>query len=181
MNAEESYTILKNCILEAANNTIPMTKGNKRKKQVPWWSHQLQGLVDKKHKLAHLINRKTTQITKIRDNPRNRGRRENEIAEIEEEIKRMKPIYNKTNALVKRETTKAKTESWKTYINSLNQNTPMKKIWKRFGKINGSKSKAPRHALWHEGRRIHEPADMCEIFGKHLQEVSSDKFYTPAF
>ena len=182
LSSEESYNILKQKILEAADNHIPITSGKRRRKQVPWWSHRLQELVDTKHKIGNLINRKTIQLQKIRINDRNGREREEKINKIEEEIRtKLKPELNKTNAIFKREASKAKEESWKKYVTSLNSNTPMKKIWKRFRKISGSDNKAPRHAIWHEGKRVHEPEEVCKIIGEHLQNISSNKFYNKRF
>ena len=180
LNIEESYKILKNTIIEAANHFIPMTSGKKRKKEVPWWSTKLQSLVDQKHKIANLIDRKTAQLKKLRERNVNTQER-HRIANIEAEIKSLKPELNRSNALFKREANQAKTESWKNYVSKLNQNTPMKKVWKRFRKINGSNNKSPRHALWHEGKRIHEAEEMSKVIGEHLQKISSNSSYTPSF
>ena len=181
LTSEESYAKLKEIIIKAANEYIPITTGKRRRKEVPWWSTKLQEIIDRKHKLAHMLDRKTEQIRNIQERNSNRQEDTNKIESIEKEIKALKPEYNKANALFKREANRARTESWRNYVSTLNQNTPMKKIWKRFRKVNGTNTKAPRHAIWHEGRRIHDPAEMSNIIGKHLQEISSDKSYTPKF
>ena len=178
---EESYSILKNAITEAATKHIPMTKGNHRRKTVPWWSKDLQKQVDIKHKLTNTIVKKQEQATKIRGNIHLWRGNVDKLNKIEEEIKKLKPECNKAAALFKRMALKAKRDSWRNYIEELNSNTPMKKIWKRFGKINGSQNKHHRHAITYQGRRLHETSDVGNAFGEHLQKVSSDESYSEKF
>ena len=181
IDIEESYSILKNTILEAAKESIPQTSGKKRRKEVPWWTDNLQKLIDKKHKISHLLDRKSKHLSRLKSKVRNTACEINKIKTLEEELKKLKPEHNKVGAQFKREAIQAKMESWKGYVSKLTDGTPIKKIWRRFRKINGSNNKAPRHAIWYNGRRVHEIPEMCKVIGEHLQGVSSDRFYTENF
>ena len=105
----------------------------------------------------------------------------NKINKLTKEIKEIKPTCNRTAAIFKRNVIKAKAESWKTYVSKLSAETPVRKIWKKFGKVNGSNKRAPRQAITFEGRRIHDVRETSEAFGKQLARVSSDEFYSNKF
>ena len=181
LSTEELYRILKTKIEEAAEKHIPKTKEKRRKKTVPWWSEELQKLVDEKHKITNALSRKRNLSNKIKAKQINGRSQDARINKLEEEISKMKPESNKAAAKFRKAALKAKTESWKRYVSTLNSNTPMQKIWKRFNKINGAQRRSHRHAITYKGERIHEPKEMSNAFGKHLQTVSSDESYTNKF
>ena len=181
IEAEEAYGIIKKVILNAAENHIPQNMGVRKKKIVPWWSKDLQQSVDLKHKMTNQIYRKRKDIDEIEKIPNMSEKQKHKIKQLEREIQKLKPERNKVEALLKKQLLRAKNDSWKKYVSKLNGQTPLKKIWKRFKKINGTQRKAPRHAITFEGRRIHDPTEMSDAFAKHLAKVSSDEFYSDKF
>ena len=181
VSSEEAYRILKETIIEAAEKHIPQNGGTRTKKKVPWWSKELQNLADEKHKMINKLWRKRKDIENIRKDLNPTQKQIRKLRQLEEDILELKPKRNKAEALFKRQAIQAKTESWRKYVSSLNQKTPLKKIWLKFKKINGTKRKTPRHAITFEGKRIHETSEMSNAFGKHLAKVSSDEFYSNKF
>ena len=66
-------------------------------------------------------------------------------------------------------------------MSKLAAGAPISKIWKRFKKIKGTGNRQPRHALVHEGRRVHDHEELAKIHAEHLYKVSSDNSYSEQF
>ena len=63
--------------------------------------------------------------------------------------------------------------SWQKYVETISINTLISKVWQKFRKINGTNSCTPRHALLHNGIRIHDPKSISNILGNSIAKFSS--------
>ena len=181
LNINETYEILQRCIINAADLSIPKTSSKKRKREVPWWNQELQQLLDQKHKLTSRLVHTKRKIDKLGNNNILDINTLNKIVNLTIEMCAIKPVLNKIRAKFKRTVLISKTESWKTYVSSLNSRTPIKKVWKKFNKISGKNNSNPRHAIVVNGTRLHEIPDICNAIGDQLQRTSSDANYDPEF
>lgn len=180
LEVNEAYEIIKTTILAAAEENIPTTGGKNKKKQVPWWNAELHNLVKEKHQLGYQIMRRKETIKKLAEKQGTRANIEKE-QKLNEEIGRLKIEMNKVGAKFKRTAISEKEASWKNYVSKLTVGTPLSKVWKRFKKIKGSGNRQPKHALIHQGRRVHDSEEMARIHAEHLHKVSSDNNYTQEF
>ena len=120
---------------------------------VPWWNADGTNC-RKKRKTAEKACRSNPTI-------------ENKIA-----CKRLRPICRKAFQ-------QAKTESWLTYVSSINANTSMEKIWKRVQKIKGKFTRRPPTLLTNtSGIETQNPSETSNIFGEAFASISATDNYT---
>ena len=181
LHIEESYQILKNCIITAADNSIPKSKTKKGKKEVPWWSKELKELLIEKHRNSNKLIRLKKKLSKLMNETNLRQEQKIQIINTTIHITSVRINLNKISAIFKREVRKRKEESWKKYLSSINSRTPIKKIWKRFRKVNGGNTSPPKHALKINGVSIHDTKEICDHIGKQLKDTSSNDNYERQF
>ena len=181
LTIEESYKIFIDQIIKAADESIPMTQPHRRKKEVPWWTAELQNLVTEKHKTSNKLIRLKKQLDKLTKSGEITQEKMGKIMHKTIEIKNTRINLNRMSAVFKRAVRKEKETSWKKYVSSINSRTPLKKLWKRFRKVNGAQTYAPKHALRINGQMIHDAKEICDAIGGKLEETSSDEFYEPEF
>ena len=90
------------------------------------------------------------------------------------EIDSLKPLYNKLSARFRKEVIQGKIISWRKYVSSLATNTPIKKIWEKFRKINGKFNNSSRHAINNNGNRIIDTYKICNLLGDNFEKISSN-------
>ena len=180
LDVEESYSILKDCIIQAAEASIPKTGAGKRQ-EVPWWSKEMQELLHEKHKLSNLMIRTKRKLNKLLETNNHTYEQMGKIIQLSTEISEIRPILNRTRAKFKRKAMLGRKESWEAYVSSINSRTPIKKIWRRFKKVSGSCPSPPKHAININGQRVHETKDICDAIARKIEETSSDQFYTEEF
>ena len=166
-------------IIEAAKKTMPMTSNRPVKKAVPWWNEELNYYKTMKIKLGKKIKAinskfKQSNLNRIYTN-------KEKLIELANEFGHTRRIYNRICAIFKRSIIQAKKQSWEKYIGTITERTPMKKIWTKFRKINGNGNNQPKHPLKHNGEIIHDDKKIADIFGTHLQKISSDENYDQEF
>ena len=181
LDIEESYSIIKQSIIQAANESIPKTGKNNKRKEVPWWTKEIQELSDQKHKVSNIMTRTKKKLNKLlrRDN-QNQGEME-KIIKLTTELKVIRPELNKLTAMFKRKVLIGKSESWKNYVSSINSRTPIKKVWRRIKKVSNAITQAPRHALNVNGQMVYETKERCNAIAAKLEKTSSDQSYEEEF
>ena len=167
-------------IIEAAKKSMPLTKGAPPKKSVPWWNKDLKQLCSTKRKIDRRIQQLNNKYKELHQN-QNESHKLNKLVDIAIELKNLKPFFNRICAKVKKEIKLAKETSWQKYVSTITDKTPMKKIWKKFKKINSSSKSAPKHPLKHKGKVYHDDKDIANILGSHLEEISSNNNYEESF
>lgn len=99
-------------IIQAADQCIPKTSGKERAKTVPWWTVECSTVITERKRALRRYQHTRNVADKI--------------------------SYNRARARAKYTLHQARVTSWTKYVNSLNINTPMSKIWARVKKIRGS-------------------------------------------
>merc|ERR1711915_573087 len=100
------------------------------------------------------------------------GEEMGKIIKLSSELKVIRPILNKLRAKFKRKVLLEKSESWKKYVSSINSQTPIKKIWRRYKKVSNSCAIPPKHALIINGQRVHETKDICNGIAEKIEQTS---------
>lgn len=115
-NNDMAYNTFVDCINLSADSSIPQQKiltGKRKSKNKFWWNSECQYAVDERKKCFLLYKSNPTSENLIN--------------------------YKKSDALAKRTIKKAKTDSWKSYCNSLNKNTPVKEVWNKVNSFRNRK------------------------------------------
>ena len=181
MSVEEAYKNLKENIIKAADESIPKSAATTKKREVPWWNHELQELANEKHKIGNKMIRTKKKLNKLLNQNNHNQEQMSKIIILSSELKVIRPILNKVTAKFKRKVLIEKSESWKKYVTSINSKTPIKKIWRRFKKVTNSSTKSPKHALIVNGQKIHETKEICNAIAERIEQTSSDAFYEHEF
>lgn len=109
---EEIEEAFRSVIIEAAELTIPKTKGNIReRKNVPWWSEVCEKAIKARNKSLKIL-RKTHNVENL--------------------LK-----YKKLQAEVRRVVKKAKRESWRNFCGKIGRTTPISNVWGMIRKMKG--------------------------------------------
>ena len=152
----EKVESITNFLIQAAKKAIPETGGLPGKVPVPWFDDECRRV----HKLRKRAARKL----------RRRQTLENVVA------------YKRAKALCRWTFKKAKRESWKNYLSSINENTTPGEMWR---KINKMRSRASAHKLPllrdSNGEETDDPRETSGIFAGAYAAVSSEEGYTQNF
>ena len=158
-------------IKNAADKAIPMSTSLPTKCKVPWWSDTLSELIKEKHSIGRRIDRLNKRFNNLDRN--NIQGNLIKMVTILIEIDTLKPIYNKLCAKFRRGVIQGKIISWRQYVSGISSQTPIKKIWEKFRKINNSYGNSQRHAIIQNGQKIFDPLEISNILGKLYADISS--------
>ena len=107
---EEFYEIFKDKLTEAADESFSNT-GKGKKREVPWWSQELQELLKEKHRISNLMIKTRKKLNRIiESNPHNHDQM-TKIIQLSTELKVIRPMLNQLSALFKRKVTISRKES----------------------------------------------------------------------
>ena len=141
-NLEKFYKV----ILEAADLYIPFSCNTKIKCPVPWWNNE-----------CHQAKRARTKAYKKFKRTRS------DIDYIE---------YKKQCALTKRTFKAAQQNSWKTYVFTINKDTPISAIWKKVHKILGKPSQTHVPTLLINNEIKYDTKEVASAFAESLSNIS---------
>ena len=109
--------LMENCIKEAAEKSIPRTSGTRGASNPAWWNARCRQAINKRKATFRRFNKVTTS--------------ENFTS------------YKKARALARREVIRSKEECWSKFLESINNKTSSKEVWRRIrillNKYNGEK------------------------------------------
>ena len=143
-----------NAVEAAAQQSIPVSKGTGRK-QVPWWNAQCM-LADRERKKALRRYQRTRSVAD-------------------------KISYNRERAKVRLVKRRARRNSWRQYVSTINSNTSMSKVWKHINKIKGKYTMTQSPCLAHGGRIEMDQQQVATILAEHYHSVSSNNNSEPTF
>ena len=144
---EVAYKHLKETILTAAKESIPMKSTKLNRPPVPWWN-----------KVCNIEKKNTrSAYRRMKKNP--------STANINS--------YKRREAIKKRTYRNARRESWNQYISTLKSKTPTKQVWTKIKKIEGKYSPKPQPILLHNNQTIANPKQVANIFATHYANISS--------
>ncbi|KAG5877759.1 hypothetical protein JTB14_033586 [Gonioctena quinquepunctata] len=106
-------------IIQSASQAVGKTKYIDKDKIVPWWNSDCDRTMKQSKKAPNTFKRNNTTYNLI-------------------DLKRER-------AIAKQVTNKAKRDYWHKYVQSINRNTPLTKVWRKIKKITG--------ASWHSRTR----------------------------
>lgn len=142
-------------ILEAADNSIPRTRGSTNKRQVPWWDAEC---------------RKALQASKQAFNKYKRHATYDNIIE-----------YKKCRSHARRTFKYKKQLSWKNYVSSMNGSTSISEAWKKINKIRGTTYRATISSVVSENQIVTDSKSIAETLARCFATNSSDSNYDPSF
>ena len=144
-------------ITNAADNSIPKSNSENLKYPIPWW------------------NAECDKIVSLRKAARRRYRR---TGAIEDKIH-----LNRTTAIAKRTLKGSRLSSIRNYISSINSETPLSKIFKKFSKISGKYRPSPLPIIQDPTTNeiLHDPQSTSNILCNHFSCISSISNFDPNF
>merc|ERR1711867_149739 len=142
---QEGMTYFEETIINAAEQTIPKTSTNPRHIPVPWWNDECKRDIKAREKALEKFKKQPT---------------------LENMIEK-----KKKKAVARRTVRKAKRESWREYVTTLNRESTSKQVWGRIARIQHKGARSPISILEDgnlEFRSHKEIADhLGEIFSFH--------------
>ena len=126
-------------------------------------------------KLKHTLSRK---LDRLNQRFKNINRKCNDTQSLQKlvslslEIDCTKPYLNRTAAIIRKNILQNRKSSWRNYVNEFSEATT-KQLWHKFHKINGSRSFPPRSPILYNGHRIHDPKQISNVIGRHLESVGN--------
>lgn len=155
INVEDVLARFVELLLRAAEASIPINSGEARKPRVPWWNSDCsEACRERKHALR-------------------RYQRSGLVAD--------RITYNRARARAKYVQRMARKKSWKDYVSSLNEKTPMTKIWKRIKKMKGKNTSDSTPYLMRGDAMITDPEEVAEMLADHYSNISSSESYSQDF
>ena len=155
-NIDETIEHLNSFIMQAATESIPLSKGKRNKIPIPWWNDTC--------KKVHTERKRAERAFK-----RNRST-SNLIA------------FKRTQAVCRRTFKEARKSAWRKYISTININTNMSQIWKKIQKMRGKYSKQPPPLLkTRDDTLTQDPNETSNIFAEAFASVSDTSNYSPTF
>ena len=109
-SVQEAADFFANHIREAASNSIPKSKGTRKRKSPPWWNERCRAAIWKRKAALRRYRRTTTAANYNK--------------------------YNKTRAEARRTVKQSKKEAWTNFVNSINHKSTSKDIWRKINMLN---------------------------------------------
>ena len=136
-------------LLNAANKAIPKTKGKTQKYHTPWWNSECEEVIKNYKKALNKFKKNNTEENKI-------------------EFKRLK-------AIAKRTVKNSKSKSWIEYINTINNQTTTKEVWRKIKSIEGKNKNTHITAIQDQGKTILNPREIANTLAETFAKNSSDE------
>ena len=158
-NIQDLVNIVTGKIIAAAKKAIPLQETFPKRIPVPWWNNACKAAKDKRTKALKDYNRNMT---------------------LENAIK-----FKKERASTARTFIQAKKDSWINYVSQLTSETPIAKIWKRIGKIQGKRSSPTIKHMSLNNQNLTSKKDIVEALASTFQEqqstINSNRTFTQKF
>ena len=145
-SVDEAVEYFNSVVIEAADSSIPKTKGVIRTKPVPWWSTELRAALKERRIAMRRFYRTRLAADKI--------------------------TFNRARAKFHHLQRTAQRASWQRYVSNLNDRTPINKVWNMVKKIQGRYTGMHRPVLEVSDTYVAEPKVIANVFARNLSEVS---------
>ena len=142
-------------IFNAASASIHRSSGRINKKCVPWWNAECK----------QVIKIKRQAWTKYR-------RQKNDVNFID---------FKRASAVARKTIRKAQKESWRMYVSTINEQTPINSIWKKIHKIAGKYIPDKAIVLHQQGNIIADPKEVAQSLATHFCSISEGKHLSKEF
>ena len=155
-DAEDKMAIFSGTLLDIAADNIPKTSPFPKWKAKPWFDEDCQAAKKERNKANRLANKHPSAANSMR----------------------ARLIQARTKKLFKQK----KRDSWKSYVSSVNVNTPTKKVWDMIRKITGKNVASPMHHLKDDnGTLITDRVEIANTLGAAIEKSSSSNNYSKEF
>lgn len=155
LNVEEANTLVTNTIINAANRSIPQTKGNLPRRPKPWWTSDCEKTRREQNRAWGIFRRYPTSTNLL--------------------------LFKKARAKARWTRRQAKKDSWKSFVSSLNSSTSSKVMWDRLRKIKGDYISFSVPLLQVNGSVCQSIDEQANALGEHFSNVSNSSHYTDDF
>lgn len=158
---EEEHSISKitKTIFEAASNSIPKTRETTKKQKVPWWNNEVKACIRKRRKALRRLrackNTNTKRISLVVD------------------LRRSHYTAHKTIKIAKR-------ESWEKFLNSINDNSDPKELWRKMNLL-GGKRIINKISLTDGDNIVTDDATIAERLSNYFYDQSATNGYPSDF
>jgi len=154
---EQSYSHLIKVILDSANIAIPKTRPHKGKLAQPYWNDDCE--------------------TAFRD--RNRARNKCQHTRLPRDYNE----YKKRKAILQRTVTKAKRSFWQKYIQIVNKDSSLGKLWNTAKKLDNKFIRSSSSPLLDpsSNKFLASPVEKANLFGETFSNISSDTNFSSTF
>ncbi|XP_044596671.1 uncharacterized protein LOC123273332 [Cotesia glomerata] len=148
-------------ILEAANLSIPKTNGKRKKKQVYWWNEDC--------KKAVLEQKKAFRMYK-------KNAHSDQSAQLRIE-------FMKKRAIARRTLKESRRSSWREFVSSINNQTPVTEVWNKIHCLNTNKKKALSTIVLEkeDGNHTANPIETADMLAASFAANSSSSNYDEKF
>ena len=153
----ESYpiSIFTAKINEIANKCIPSSSGKCKKRKRPWFNQECKDAINSRKKSLSNFQKQPTQDNLIH--------------------------FKHFKAKARRTIRTCKKQSWQKYVSTLNNQTPMTKVWEMVKKISGKCTKNSLSMLKKDQTTISNTEDIANCFAHSFSNNSSNENYSEKF
>lgn len=144
---DEAAIYFTDALHSAAVQSIPKTSGQFSKRPVPWWNAAC----------TSAVREKRAAFSRLR---RHRG--DPQCLEA----------FRQARARARRTFKEARRSSWKAYVSSITNRTPLTEVFNRVRKISGKFSPPPPPVLSLAGDTVADPKTVADVFADHFAGVS---------
>ena len=143
-------------IIQCANESMPISRGNFSKKPICWWNDQINILQSDKKEKWKIFKKEQTLTNFIQ--------------------------YKKANAIFKRETKISKRKSFIEFTRDINPNTPIKVLWDKVRSLKGNPAPSTIKCLkLSDNSIIDQPLEIANALGENWSNYSNDNNFSDYF
>ena len=144
------------CIIKAADISIPKSCPKGKTRRVPWWNEEV----------AQAIRHKKTALNRFRRYPT-----------IDNMIQ-----FKRLRAQAKQIVLENKKKSWREFTSTITAQTPTSQVWKKIRAVVGKQQHTYEcPTLEEDGKLISKQEEVANVLGRNFQQVSSTDNYHPDF
>lgn len=152
----DDHTIhITNGILAAAEETIPSSSGNSRRKLVPWWTAEIAAAIKDRRRAFKCYRRQNTMANLI--------------------------TFRRMRARARYLIRESKKTTWEKYVSSMTAHTPSSQVWTKLRRISGLPTSLSIPGVSINGDIITDHLAIANSIGSHFSDVSCSGSYDPTF
>ncbi|XP_013856479.1 uncharacterized protein LOC106512397 [Austrofundulus limnaeus] len=147
LDIEDIEEKIREVIMKAAKLAIPISKGKRTKKEVPWWTQKCSEAIRKRNQTFRILRRTHNYQNLIE--------------------------YKKAQAEVRKVIKKAKKTKWRDFCDTIGRTTPLAKVWGMIKKMRGNRCERNYPILKFEQETAITNEKKVEIMAKTFAKIHS--------
>ncbi|KAK3871092.1 hypothetical protein Pcinc_023738 [Petrolisthes cinctipes] len=152
---DEKMRNLTQNILHTAEVAIPKTSIIRNKREAHWWSTDCREALRKRNRRYRIFDKQPTQNNFI--------------------------AYKRARAEARRVINRAKRDSWRSFVSTVNRFTPLTKVWSTIKILNNKRPYTPITTLQVDNNIYDDPVDVANVLARSFSKVSSSANYDQRF